>query len=76
MYVVKFSRFEGNPRKQRNYFTSKISQYMVVSTIAPLNNSSLELLVSPKHVCPVTKQLGEAGLNDVGCEQNLLSMYP
>ena len=29
--VVKFSRFEGNPRKQRNYFTYKISQYMVYS---------------------------------------------
>ena len=27
--VVKISRMQANPRKQRNYFTSKISQYMV-----------------------------------------------
>ena len=27
--VVKFSRLEGNLQKQRNYFTSKISQYTV-----------------------------------------------
>ena len=31
--VVKFSRLEVNPRKQQNYFTSKISQYMVISTV-------------------------------------------
>ena len=27
--VVKISRMQANPRKQRNYFTSKISQYTV-----------------------------------------------
>ena len=27
--VVKISRLQANPRKQRNYFTSKISQYTV-----------------------------------------------
>ena len=40
--VVKISRLQVNPRKQRNYFTSKISQYtacVAICTLKACNNT-------------------------------------
>ena len=45
--VVKISRLQANPRKQRNYFTSKNSQYTVFHYSGHVQESTIDNVTGP-----------------------------